>query len=336
MTTLLLGQLNLNAQDQDLLKMVQYATMAPSGHNTQPWIFTILESSIEIRPDFSNSLPIVDSNNRELYISLGCATENLCITANELGYETNYSVELDSNNHHFIRVKISKGNPSKNYLFGEIEKRQTNRSEYTNRIIMPSTIKELKRLSESEGVKVRFYENDSNDFLILKDHVAQGNAVQMKDAAFKKELLSWIRFNKKEVTKQQNGLTYEVMGTPATPTFLGRLIVKSFLKPNKQNKGDMKKISSSSHLVLFTIEQNNPENWILLGRILERFLLETTRLGIACAYLNQPCEVEAIAKSMQSKLQINNEFPAILLRIGYSNPLPYSPRKELDRVVRFK
>jgi len=157
MTTLLLGQFNLNAQEQDLLKMVQYATMAPSGHNTQPWIFTIFESSIEIRPDFSSSLPIVDSSNRELYISLVCATENLCITANELGYETSYSVELDGNNHHFIRVKISKGNPSKNYLFGEIEKRQTNRSEYNNRIIMPYTIKELNRLSESEGVKVRFY-----------------------------------------------------------------------------------------------------------------------------------------------------------------------------------
>jgi hypothetical protein len=123
----------------------------------------------------------------------------------------------------------------------------------------------------------------------------------MTDSAFKEELLHWIRFNKFQTNKEQNGLTNTVMGIPSVPAFIGKPSVKSFFKPGKQNKSDLAKINSSSHLVLFTVEQNNPESWILLGQIHERFLLETTRLGIATAYLNQPCEVQSIAAAMQEK-----------------------------------
>ena len=86
----------------------------------------------------------------------------------------------------------------------------------------------------------------------------QGNTIQMNDDDFKNELLHWIRFNKKHANKFRNGLTNSVMQTPPTPSFLGKPIVKSFLKPDKQNKSDIQKINSSSHLVLFTINQENP------------------------------------------------------------------------------
>jgi hypothetical protein len=51
-------------------ELVRSATLAASGHNTQPWIFAITESAIEIRPDYTRRLPAVDPNDRELWISL--------------------------------------------------------------------------------------------------------------------------------------------------------------------------------------------------------------------------------------------------------------------------
>lgn len=41
--------------------------------------------------------------------------------------------------------------------------------------------------------------------------------------------------------------------------------------------------------LLFTAKSNTPREWIELGRTLERFLLKTTSLGIANAYMNPPC-----------------------------------------------
>ncbi len=333
MIPFLFFSLNVSSQNPDFVKMVEYATKAPSGHNTQPWIFKLTDSTIEIHPDFSKALPVVDGHHRELYISLGCALENLCIAANEFGYDAKTSIEVDDNSHSYIIAKLEKSRLQKNYLFDQIVKRQTNRSVYNNKLISSDTIKELERISMEEHIDFQFFDKNTHNFNVLMNLVAEGNTQQLNDKAFKKELLEWIRFNKKQVEATKDGLTYEVMGTPATPGFIGKPIVKSFLKPDKQNKTDMQKINSSSHLVLFTVEHNNPENWINLGRVLERILLETTRLGIANAYLNQPCEVESVAESVQNQLQLGNKKPALLLRIGYANPLPYSPRKEVYEVI---
>ena len=65
----------------DFIQIASYASKAPSGHNTQPWKFHITDSTITVLPNLDVALPVVDKNNRELFISLGCATENLCIAA---------------------------------------------------------------------------------------------------------------------------------------------------------------------------------------------------------------------------------------------------------------
>ena len=70
----------------DFIQIASYASKAPSGHNTQPWKFHITDSTITVLPNLDVALPVVDRNNRELFISLGCATENLCIAAEAKGY----------------------------------------------------------------------------------------------------------------------------------------------------------------------------------------------------------------------------------------------------------
>ena len=68
--------------------LVAQAVKAPSGHNTQPWKFRQNESAVEIYPDFDRRLPVVDPDDRELFVSLGCATENLCLAAQTKGYKS--------------------------------------------------------------------------------------------------------------------------------------------------------------------------------------------------------------------------------------------------------
>lgn len=142
-----------------------------------------------------------------------------------------------------------------------------------------------------------------------------------------------MRFNSKDVKKYKNGLAYNTLGSPSLPKWLGKLIIRSFLKPKTQNRSDKEKINSSSHLVLFTTKGNSPENWILTGEAVEHFLLKCTELGIAIAFLNQPCEVASLAREITEEMSINNEFPMMLLRIGYADPMPYSSRIPLTEVI---
>jgi hypothetical protein len=324
------NNIDLNRYNRDFLTMVEFAIKAPSGHNTQPWKFKINENSIEILPNFTKSLSVVDGNNRELYISLGCALENLCITAQHLGY--NY--EIVSQNNQGITINLVKTSSGiVNNLFSEIEKRQTNRSVYKNREIPDETIRYLENIVIQPNTHIYFAKIGESFADSLIQYILRGNEIQMNDDNFKEELILWMRFNKGEIRRTQDGLAYNAMGFPAIPRFMGKPIVSGYLKPNKQNESDLEKIDSSSYLALFTTENNTVNEWIDLGRTLERILLETTKLNMANAYLNPPCEIETLANEMRNGLPINNEYPSIILRIGYADPMPYSPRISVENVI---
>ena len=316
--------------NKDFLTMIGYAIKAPSGHNTQPWNFKLSDTSIEILPNFAQTLPAVDADNRELFISLGCALENICITADYFGYNYN----ITKQNEKSIIIDLEKTNvPVQNSLFQQIEKRQTNRNVYKIQTINSSLIAQLNNIPLQENINIYIYEKGTNNFDILSEYILKGNEIQMNDKAFKEELVSWMRFTKGEISKTQNGLTFSALGFPSIPRFLGKPIVKSYLKPKKQNKTDLKKIQSSSHFVLFTTKNNTVTEWINLGRSLENVTLKATELGIANAFLNPPCEVEMLANELKTKLPINNNHPTILMRIGYADTMPYSPRKSIEDVI---
>lgn len=321
---------HIHAQHPDFRFMIEQAIKAPSGHNTQPWLFKENENSIEIHPDFSKTLPVVDPDNRELFISLGCATENLCIAASEKGFDTEVYVTHKG----IIRITLTKTeNRVTNPLFAQIAVRQTNRSVYNGRTIPADTINMLKEIPLEKGIRLHFYGNGTTEYDSITNYVRTGNSIQMRDKAFKTELQSWMRYNKKHQNTYNDGLSYAVFGAPNLPMFIVKPIMKRALNEKSQNKGDVKKMESSSHFVLFTTQNNTIEEWVNLGRSLERLLLQSTGFGIAHAHMNQPNEIKELAVQMAETLHLSGENPVILLRIGYGKTLPYSKRRDVEEVI---
>ena len=60
----------------------------------------------------------------------------------------------------------------------------------------------------------------------------------MHDLAFKAELLSWIRFNRRHSNTTRDGLSNAVMGAPNLPAWLSRPIIKTMLNERRQNRSD--------------------------------------------------------------------------------------------------
>lgn len=322
---------NVFAQNADYLFMIGHATKAPSGHNTQPWSFKISESEIDIYPDFTRALPVVDPDNRELFVSLGCAVENLCIAASHKGYSTHVVVTGSG----VIKIMLSQGStpnePSS--LFPQIPIRQTNRSLYNGQIIPDDDIASLESIDTEADVSVHFFRIGSPEYEIISNMVYRGNSLQLNNRAFKRELQHWMRYNKKHQDATYDGLSYAVFGAPNIPRFIAKPIISSIINEKSQNKTDRKKIASSSHFILLTTSDNTIEQWINLGRTLERILLKTTEMGIAHAYLNQPNESSELALEMAQKLGIPNEYPTILIRVGYGKKMPYSLRRAIESCI---
>ncbi|MBK7098805.1 MAG: nitroreductase [Sphingobacteriales bacterium] len=321
------------SQNPDFLKIIEYGIKAPSGHNTQPWKFKLKEKSIEIHPNLDKTLPVVDGNHRELYISLGCALENICVAASNFGYTSQADI-LQKDSVYIIEIKLQKTESLKaDPLFSQIEKRQTNRSIFKSKMISADTLVMLQRMRTNPNVSMFYYKKGEPEFETLSKYIYTGNEIFYNDKAFRKEVLTWMRFNKKDVLKQNDGLAYNTVGSPSLPKWLGRPIVSSFLTPKKQNKSEEDKIKTTSHFVTFTTNDNTPKGWILTGQSLENYWLHCTELGIAVAFSNQPCESASLASEISKQLPINNELPMLLLRIGYADPMPYSVRKTLKDVI---
>ncbi|MBO0784056.1 MAG: hypothetical protein J2P37_35060, partial [Ktedonobacteraceae bacterium] len=62
---------------EQLRFLLNYALLAPSEYNTQPWLFRVKENVIELYADTSRRLPVVDPDGREMIISCGAACYNL-------------------------------------------------------------------------------------------------------------------------------------------------------------------------------------------------------------------------------------------------------------------
>ena len=310
--------------------LVAQAVKAPSGHNTQPWKFRQNGSVVEIYPDFDRRLPVVDPDDRELSVSLGCAVENLCLAAQTKGYKSAVSVGDKG----VITVSLmEKADIKPNPLFNQIDARQTNRSVYNGEEIALDVLKKLQSIRSEKCISVHYYARQTKQFNDIEQYVLQGNTRQMQKEAFKAELKSWMRFNKKHQDQTLDGLSYAVFGAPNVPRWMAEPIMSMAINAKTQNKADREKIASASHLVLFTTRENSRREWVNLGRTLQRFLLTATELGIAHAYLNQPNEEAEIASEMARTLGLAGEYPTILLRIGYGERQAYSKRRSVGDVI---
>lgn len=319
-------------RENDLLKLIKYATQAPSGHNTQPWKFKPGKSSITILPDFKRALPVADSHNHELYISIGCALENLKIAAGAFGYKT--KVELHSSN---AATKVvvhfdEDTGPQSDQLFNYIDKRQVRRNLYDKQKVPENIIMELVNVCDEKSIQIiPFLTPDDRE--LLTPLILEAVSLQTGKKEFMNELINWTRFTEKEAVKHGDGLWTATLKLPNLGRLLGTLLFRWLVTPRSEMTRWKKVIFHTPCFMLFTVEKNDPQSWIKLGQVFQRFALTATKYGLSHAHANMPCEEGSVRKKMIGSLNLKESTPLLLIRLGYSQPMPYSFRRHLTEVI---
>ena len=313
-----------------LRELVRYATLAASSHNTQCWRFRIEKNAISILPDFRRRCPTVDPDDHHLFVSLGCAAENLIQAAAVHGLKGN--TEFDSHAGEVVRVSLAPSKPLATPLFQAIPERQSTRREYDGQPLSREELALLAKNGTGNGVQV-FLLTENKPRENVLDFVTQGNTVQMKDRAFVTELKAWIRFNGGEAVRTGDGLFAASSDNPTVPTWLGKLIFDWFFIPARENDRYAKQIRSSAGIAVFVSDADNKTHWIEAGRCYQRFALQATALGIRTAFLNQPLGVPNLRPQFASFLGIGNRRPDLIVRFGRGAKLPPSLRRPVDAVL---
>jgi hypothetical protein len=114
---------------------VPIAILAASPHNTQPWLFKITNSSIELHIDTQRNVGALDPYLREEHIGMGCALENLMLAAPANGYAATAAllpgklgrIPAEPKPQLLARVNLTPGKSEENELYNAIPRRHTNR-----------------------------------------------------------------------------------------------------------------------------------------------------------------------------------------------------------------
>ncbi len=125
-------------EKEKLKFLLNFAVLAPSSHNSQPWNFKIENNKIEVFLSEERRLKYSDKNDRQAYISIGCAIENINIAADYFGWEID-TILLDGGLDNKVAVinfklKDSVAGPKSDHLIFSILKRTTNRGKYNNKL----------------------------------------------------------------------------------------------------------------------------------------------------------------------------------------------------------
>ena len=311
-------------------ELVRYATLAPSSHNTQCWKFALEGKGITILPDLSRRTPAVDPDDHHLFVSLGCAAENLVQAALAHGLKGEAGLDPASD---AIRVTLAPTRSQATALFKAIPQRQCTRGDYDAKPLSNEELHLLERAGTGDGVRVLLLTDRSKMEQVL-DQVVQGNTAQIADTAFVKELKTWIRFNGADAVRTGDGLYSVASGNPSIPSWIGDLAFGLFFTPKSENERYTRQIRNSAGIAVFVSERNDKAHWVEAGRCYERFALQATALGIRNAFLNQPVEVGAVRPQFARWLGIGpSERPDLVVRFGRGPAMPPSMRRPVPAVL---
>jgi nitroreductase len=310
--------------------LIRYATLSANSHNTQPWLFKVDDGRIEIRPDFTRRIPVVDPDDHHIFASLGCAAETLAIAAGVRGKtgELQFNPAVGGS----VVFKPGIGTTPATALFDAIPLRQSTRTEYDGRTASAADIAALATAAKLAGVDVVLI-TERAQINRVRDLIIAANTAQMADPAFTRELKSWLRFNPRQALASGDGLFGPLSGNPALPSWAAPTMFEWFFKATSENSKIRKQLDSSAGVAIFVSAAANPENWVLAGRASQRFALQATALGLKHAFLNQPDEVASFRHESATLAGLPGRRPDLVMRFGYAAALPFSARRPVDAVL---
>lgn len=311
------------AIDEQIRFLLNYAILAPSSHNSQPWRFAVRDGRVEVRPDEDRWLDVADPDKREFYISLGCAVENLCIAADHFGfdYRLDYRAEMDDGLVPVLTLNWDDETPSSrdSELFEAITDRYTSHQRFDDEPIASRIRERIRRCSDQTDVTVHLVEENEQKREIAELQ-ASADETQMDDPQYRKELAEWVG----------NG----ALGHSWLMARVGQAAITYFDLGQREGQKNSTLVANAPILGVLATPADEPTAWIEVGRVFERIALVATVEGLAVHPMSQILERPDTRTRLTELMGLTDAVPQHLFRMGSAGEAPrHTPRWPVERVL---
>ena len=339
------------------LALVRAAILAASPHNTQPWLFKVTNSSIELYIDTRRNVGALDPYLREEHIGIGCALENLMLAASPNGYAATAtllpgqlgSIPAEPKPQLLARVELAAGTRTEGELYNAIPRRHTNRSMYDPHRPLPAVfVDALSRLpDDTPDVKLFLFTAEAERKRIAQISSAANKEIY-SDPNVERGSSRWIRTKWSAVQKYRDGLTLDAVGLPSSTAAIAKIMPVWMLAwaSSRAAKDTYSELMLSAPLIGFIAvrDRYDQEQCLRAGQIWQRLHLFATARGLAGRPCNEAVEMvdhERALGKPPSRLAMLNEItgdpswqPTFVFYMGYPTlTANASPRRPVQAVM---
>lgn len=310
--------------DPRLARILRAASLAPSGHNSQPWfVRTHGPNTLIVGADPGRRLPAVDPENREVMLSIGAFVENLCQAARAVGLAaTTRMIAADASAEEIVRIDLHETRPAGD-PWARIAGRMTPKHGFRDTELRGD---DLRALTEPMGGRAFHFPRGSRHASCIRELVVECFRIQTLRDEAQRELVRWVRLTRADAERHRDGLSPESMEIRG----LKGWYVRRFMEPEdfmgkrvrRQSIDQAARLAGegAGWLVLGS-PGRTVEDLIDTGRRFERMALLARERGVGIHPMTQILEEEVGRRAIASSHEAD-PVPQFVLRVGYLDPYP--------------
>jgi hypothetical protein len=304
---------------------LRYAILAPSSHNSQPWLFHVAGDDVEIYADRSRGLHVVDPSDRELIISCGAALHHLRTAFAAVGQAVDVSRCVADDRLARVRLleRIEPNARARRRLQAVLDRR-TIRTALDDAPAHDEIARELVLAAREEHCTLTLAETAERHR--LADLVATADRVQASSPEFRRELASWIHPNR---ARREDGMPASTLGVGDLASVAAPFLLRHLDWGKSRAERDRELAEASPFLAVLGSLGDSPRDWLAAGEALSAVLLDAASYGLAASFLNQPVEVPPLRAELRA-LFPRAHVPQLVLRLG----IPVAEPAESARTLR--
>ena len=308
-------------------RLLRYATLAASSHNTQPWRFEADGDCIRVFADAGRQLLVADPDRRELFLSVGCAIENLVVAAEQLGHAATVSYEESDGGCESlipvasVRLDPALCRPSREVaaMFRGIDRRHTPRGPFAALPVPHALVQAASIAADDLGTQLVFV-GDAQRKQAAAAVAAEGERVQFAREDFRRELADLVGAG--------------AFGTPRAYAWLAKAAVSHVdLGPRYAARAYEHVVGAP--LLGFLLAEPGRASLVRAGRAFERVALLAAAEGFAVQPVSEPIQVPSLRAKLAALVDAPADTLAMFFRLGGSRiaPVRRLPRRQADDAV---
>jgi nitroreductase len=314
-----------DALDNQLGFLLRYAILAPSTKNSQPWAFSIQGNRIHLIADLTRGQALADPEKRELYISLGCALENLLVAAEHfgLGHAVAY-FPVRRQGQLAATVTFETGGVPSQARAGAtvhaIRARHNDNSVFRSVPVPEHLQARLMACCVEDDLKVLL--TDDRHFHRWIDALTiEADRTEFADPSYRRELASWIGQG--------------VFGEPRMLSRLEKVVVSQLDLGETVARRDHAIVESAPLLGVICASGDGHLAHLRTGQLFERIWLTATELGLSIHPMSQTMRHAELRSAVAELIPHPSWTPQHVFRVGFSSRSDerHTPRRPLEDVL---